>query len=112
MKEYAKALSDLSFAIELEPQHGFAYCDRGFIYNMLGFYERAQSDLERAIVLQPNSALNYLNLAVSLHHTGQLEEARSCLRQAVRLEDSHYSPEITRLLAEIEQKLNRKVPDV
>jgi Flp pilus assembly protein TadD len=58
-------------------------------------------------MLQPNSALNYLNLAVSLRNTGQLHKARSVLRQAVRLTDSDYSPEATRMLAEIEQKLKR-----
>lgn len=50
------AIQDLSKAIEVDPNYGAAYTERGICYMDLKMYDRAKADLDRAIALSPYSA--------------------------------------------------------
>ena len=49
-----KALSDLSRAIELNPQDGIAYYNRGKMYQVFGMNEESKADLQKSQELLSN----------------------------------------------------------
>lgn len=55
-KQYAKALLDLNNAIELVPESGEYYRDRGLVYLSDEQYSPALSDLSKAVELNPEDA--------------------------------------------------------
>jgi tetratricopeptide (TPR) repeat protein len=57
----------LNRAIELDPDHEFAYNNRGAAYLNLGEYERAIEDLNRAIELNPDYGNAYLYRGISYY---------------------------------------------
>jgi tetratricopeptide (TPR) repeat protein len=52
--EYAQAIADLSWAIELKADYAYAYLKRGVIYQRLGEKENAKVDYQRTIELDTN----------------------------------------------------------
>ena len=59
MKEYDKAISDYTKAIELEPNYAEVYNNRGYLFYKIGKYEKAFVDLNKSIELNPNSDFTY-----------------------------------------------------
>ena len=53
LENFDEALSDLSEAIELNPEYPDAYLMRSLIYEYIGDTERADADYERATELDP-----------------------------------------------------------
>jgi tetratricopeptide (TPR) repeat protein len=56
MKQYAKAIKDLSEAIELGPENPGLFRDRGKAYYGIGQYEGAIRDFSKAIESDPNNS--------------------------------------------------------
>jgi tetratricopeptide (TPR) repeat protein len=53
-KEYEKAVSEFSKAIELNPNYANAYTSRGYAYDKMGNYEKAIADYIQAIKIDSN----------------------------------------------------------
>jgi len=53
-------IADFNRAIELSPQNGMAYNNRGFTFILMGKYEEAENDIKKSLELNPNNiyALN------------------------------------------------------
>ena len=52
-KNYKKAISALTFVIELEPSFSEAYNKRATFYFMMGDYEKSMRDIEITLTLEP-----------------------------------------------------------
>jgi Flp pilus assembly protein TadD len=48
VREFYKAIADLTIAIELDPANAFRYNNRGFIFEKLGDKESAEADFTKA----------------------------------------------------------------
>lgn len=55
MGNYAKAVTNYSKAIDLEPDFAQAYYERGMTYEKLGQYDDALKDMEQYLVLMPQT---------------------------------------------------------
>ena len=72
LKEYQKAISDYSNALQIQTDNFQCLCNRGEAYLFSGIYEAAIADLKKALLLQPND--NYI--------ASKLEEARAALNKS------------------------------
>lgn len=66
-KDYATAINFYTQAIELNPNHSYAYHDRGIAYQMTQNLNQALADMNKAIQLESNVAHMYLSRG-NLHH--------------------------------------------
>ncbi|MBU1001802.1 MAG: tetratricopeptide repeat protein [Proteobacteria bacterium] len=80
-----KALEYLNQAIELDPQYGIAYNDRGNVYNHFSQYKRAIADYERAIDLSPDFSEAYYNRGVTYATLQRHTRAVTDFSQAIKL---------------------------
>ena len=67
-KEYAKAISDYTAALELDPRFPGAYLNRGNVHHQKGAYQEALADLSKAVSLEPskNALMNRGNVLSAL----------------------------------------------
>ena len=87
-KEHDLAISDLSKAIELEPNDADAYIGRGNAYADTRRFANAIADYQRAIALTNNSAANsyvYCVQGVTYTKMGDFESAIASLEQGVKI---------------------------
>jgi tetratricopeptide (TPR) repeat protein len=64
------ALAEYDIAIQIHPEHGTAYYNRGTTYLKMEKYEEAVGDFRRAVELEPENAHARHNLAVAYVHLG------------------------------------------
>ena len=74
-KDFKKAESDYSRAIELEPRLAQAYHARGVLYSRQNEYEKAESDYSRAIELEPRLADAYHDRGILYAVRGEQEKS-------------------------------------
>lgn len=75
-EEYRLAVADFTRAIELMPDFGQAYYDRGLLYwRELGEAEQAARDLTRVIELKPTRAEAWFNRALAFQTLGDTANA-------------------------------------
>lgn len=82
--DYERAITTLSKAIQLDPQHAEAYMNRGIAYLESGQANKALRDFAESLRLEPN-ALCYYNRAQAWLARRDLERAAADLDEAVRL---------------------------
>ncbi|OPZ90986.1 MAG: TPR repeat-containing protein YrrB [candidate division TA06 bacterium ADurb.Bin417] len=85
-----RAVEYLDRAIELDPSHYYAYCNRGLAYNRLERYDLALADFERTLELKPNFADAYFNRGVTRQKQGNLEAAISDWKKTVAVNPNHF----------------------
>jgi tetratricopeptide (TPR) repeat protein len=75
LKDFSKAIEDLSTLLRHEPSNSEAHFDRGIIYQRLGHYEEALEDYNQAIAWSPPYDEPYFNRAQTLTALGRTEAA-------------------------------------
>lgn len=71
----AKALSDISTGIKLDPSNVVMYSDRAEIYFELEKYSLADAEYQKIIKINPGSLTAYMGLGRNLKEQGKYEEA-------------------------------------
>lgn len=79
------ALTDVSAAIESDPESALAYTYRGEIYMSDANYGAAKADFDKAIELKSRCALAFYDRALLNIHMGELEDAMSDLDSALEI---------------------------
>lgn len=74
-EDLPKALQEYNKAIELEPNEGEYYTNRGATYARMGRLEEALVDLNKAIEIRPDFYNSYLNRSVIQNQMGNLDGA-------------------------------------
>jgi tetratricopeptide (TPR) repeat protein len=93
------ALSDYSKAIELSPEDGEFYTNRGATYARLGDLDRALTDLTSAIKYKPDHQVAYLNRSIIYNMLNRKQEAIADMQKYITL--NPYNPDIYYELARI-----------
>src|SRR5512139_3139343 len=75
LKEYDKAIDDLSNAIRLDEKNPEHYQNRAAVYSILDDKERAIEDLTKAIELSPRTTATYLQRGAAYIATGNRDGA-------------------------------------
>jgi len=100
MGEYARAQTDVSAAIDIRPDHSYAWLARGEFYSRLGLWDLAVSDYQRGYQLREPETISLLSQqAVFRFHCGDKAGYRGvCERLATRAEtlDPRECDEISR----------------
>ncbi|MEA2103227.1 MAG: hypothetical protein U9P79_01105, partial [Candidatus Cloacimonadota bacterium] len=78
-----RAISDLTKAIELDPENAFHYGLRGYIYKSRNDDQKAISDLTKAIELKPEDASFYKLRAENYKKTHEYEKAFEDYEKAI-----------------------------
>jgi len=91
LKQYDRALSDLSCAIQLAPNLGLVYSNRGGMYHEMGRYEDALADFNKAIELGFESSVVYSNRAGTYCQLGRYQEALENYSKAIELDPNNVS---------------------
>ncbi|MGR3279157.1 tetratricopeptide repeat-containing S1 family peptidase [Acaryochloris marina NIES-2412] len=89
MKEYPKALSDLSKAIEINPNDALAYTNRGATFNDMKEYPKALDDLSKAIEINPNLADAYINRGNAFNATKEYSKALNAYNKAIEVSPNY-----------------------
>jgi tetratricopeptide (TPR) repeat protein len=84
-KEYEQALVSYSQAIQLKPDFGEAWNDRGNVLKKLGRYETAIESYQKAIELSPKNAPIYNNLGNAYSEWKKYEQAIVVYQEAIEL---------------------------
>ncbi|OGQ53210.1 MAG: hypothetical protein A3J24_02300 [Deltaproteobacteria bacterium RIFCSPLOWO2_02_FULL_53_8] len=84
-KDYDNAIEAYSKAIELDPDYGSAYNNRGIAYRNKDQLDKAIEDYNKAIYLEPNNAIAYNNRAIAYNKTGQYEREMEDYNKAISL---------------------------
>lgn len=93
LREPAKALSDYSAAIDLDPGFALSWHNRGLVFAALGDQERALDDFTEAVQVDPELATAWGSRGVALRELGRHEEALDDLNRAIELDPAgarHY----------------------
>ena len=77
-----RALSLYNEALELNPQNGVAYFNRGLVYMEFHEYSSAAEDFAKAISLNVDSAILYNNFGYALTELGEYNRAEIYLKKA------------------------------
>ncbi len=85
--ETRKAITDLSKAIELNPNYVSSYNNRGVAYASIGNYEMGIKDFKRALALDPDDIDALRNIALSYLDTGNRAEAERYYKRGAKLGD-------------------------
>lgn len=83
--EYKQEIQNLSKAIELEPDKGMFYGNRGISYFELGDHKSAVADFTKHIELEPNNAMSYNNRGAAYQNLGDRQRARMDYGRALEL---------------------------
>ena len=70
---YERAIEHYEKALEIDPEYGDAYNNRGIAYYYLEQYERAIEDFNKALDIDPEDAIAYYNRGVVYANLGQYE---------------------------------------
>jgi len=79
-----EAISSYDKVIQMEPDNGAAYNNRGLAHYRLWHYETAIADLNKAIELLPHLDLVYSNRGAIYHRTGEYDKALTDLDEAIQ----------------------------
>ena len=85
-KQFDKALSDHSKAIEINDKEALAYYRRGAVYVQMKDLDRAIADYSASIAINPQDASSYYNRAVAFASKGEKSRAIADLRKVLALD--------------------------
>lgn len=86
---HEEAILQYSKAIELKPDFGYAYNNRGVAKDDMGAYKEAIADYDKAIELKPDDAFAYNNRGAAKNNLGRNEEAIADYDRAIVLKPDH-----------------------
>lgn len=89
LKDYDRAIADLTEAIRQKPTDADAFYERGLTYRMKTDYGRAISDLTQALRLKPDDGDYYLERAHSHHAKKDYDRAIADYTVAIQLNPSN-----------------------
>jgi tetratricopeptide (TPR) repeat protein len=89
---YARAATDFTQAIRIDPNNKIAYRERGLMYSEQGDHDRAIADYNQAIRLDPNYAAAYMNRGSAYSDKGDYDRAIADHTQAIRLDPNDAMP--------------------
>jgi len=91
---YEDAIKQFTTAINLSPEFGEAYNNRGLAYCGMGDYDKALADFGQAIQLLPSSAMPYSNRGATYlamgDHTNALADLEKAIQLNPRFGKAHY----------------------
>jgi len=90
---YAKAIASFTRAIEIWPQLGEAYLERGVAHRYLNETEQAMADFDKAIDVNPNLARAYSARGRVYRERGDIKRALEDFTKSISLDsnvDAHY----------------------
>ncbi len=105
---FEEAIQQYNIAIELDPQNGQAYEERGNTNENLGNLEEASNDFRSAAVFGTNSAENYFHSAMLLYKLDDYEKALANVVKALEQKQKFYDAYI--LQSEIFLSQNKFLP--
>lgn len=85
--DYAKAIEQFNIAINLSPEFGEAYNNRGLVYFDQGEYDKAWVDFDKAVQLTPLSATPHNNRGAAYLAKGNTDAGLSDLNKAIEMEE-------------------------
>lgn len=87
--DLVKAIADMSEAITLDPDNGWAYANRGLARAWNGEPEKAQDDLDKAAAINPRNYVIYHARAKLLEDSGEIGPAIAALNRAIDLKEGN-----------------------
>jgi tetratricopeptide (TPR) repeat protein len=92
---FKSALDDFNKAIELDPNNGYRYASRAYVYDKIGRIKEAIADYEKAIELDPEDAISLNNLGITEQKRGKTMKASDLFAEADALlkEDMRILPQ-------------------
>jgi tetratricopeptide (TPR) repeat protein len=84
-QNWAEALKDYNLAIELDPDVGEYYINRGAVFAMQRDYRAALSDMTKGVELDPNFENGYKNRSLVYQALGQIGQAQQDLQTYLSL---------------------------
>lgn len=90
--KYDEALKCFEKAIDLNPYHADAWCNRGFALVELKKYDEAAEAFDKAIELAPKNADLYYNKGLALETQGKRDDAILAYRKAIELNPAMPKP--------------------
>ena len=87
--DHDTAIREYSLAIDKDPNHPYAYINRGICYHNLKQYEQAIQDYDKAIGLNPNDADTYIARGNSYSNLKQYVRAIQDCDKAIELDPNY-----------------------
>ncbi len=81
LQNWPKALEDYDLAIQLDPNVGEYWINRGAVYAMLGNFQQAEQDMTQGITLDPDFLNGYKNRSLVYQRLGKNAEALRDIEQ-------------------------------
>lgn len=85
LKQYDRAIDDLTRAITLDPEYRDALYNRGVVYEEVGEYSRAVEDYTRVIALDKDEVIVYYNRGVAYFRLGEFVKAADDFSRAIAI---------------------------
>lgn len=79
---FKSALDDFNKAVELDPENGYRYASRAYVYDKIGKIKEAIADYEKAIELDPEDAISINNLGITEQKRGKTMKATDLFAEA------------------------------
>lgn len=109
LKNRVECMSDLNYALQLQPEYSFRYSARAYAKDFFGETEEAIMDYEIAIQLDPEDAVAYNNLGLLQEKLGYQLKAKENFEKADTLDQQE--KKLFDLIDEMEkEELNQKTP--
>ncbi len=96
--DFLGAISELQFALSLEPQNPLTQRWLGNYYQGLGYFDKAEALYESAYALEPLSRVEAFNLASNRLHQGELGAALLLFQKVNELTGVHHADAIAYIL--------------
>jgi len=80
---FQQAIRDYSLALDLNPNYGEAYINRGNTYSELKEFSKSIPDFDRVLDLFPDRGSTYASRAVSHFYVGNMPQAKADARKAL-----------------------------
>lgn len=110
--DYVAAVNFFTQAIELNPNHSYAYHDRGMIYQLTQNFNQALSDVNKAIQLDPNVAIMYNTRGSIYRSLKNFNQAIQDYNKAIQLNPNYSKAYSNRAITYVEMNnYNQAISD-
>ena len=93
MGKYTEALAAHNTAIDINPDNGGMWSNRGVVLDALGILKEAYASVNRATDKEPNNPDLWYNKGMALLKLGESDKAQECLAKATLLREIEVSTE-------------------